>query len=224
MRHPYVSPSAKDECWRKKRRVIRYYDRIARVYNLLYGQEQKLKIIESLKAINLNETDIVLDVGCGTGLLFSHMNGLAGTIIGVDISSGILKAAMKLVKNLDGKSTIILLRADADFLPFKERVFDKVFAITLLQNMPDPALTLSEIARVARANSEIIVTGLKKFFLKEDFLRILSEAGMKPFIIDAGEDVKCYIAICDNSLSSVSKDINMGMRSQLMVKADANAW
>lgn len=217
-------PSAKDEWWRKKRRVIRYYDRIARIYNLLYGQEQKLKIIESLKAINLNETDIVLDVGCGTGLLFSHINGLAGTIIGVDISSGILKAAMKLVKSLDGKSIIILLRADADFLPFKERVFDKVFAITLLQNMPNPALTLSEISRVTKANSEIIVTGLKKFFLKEDFLRILSESGMKPFIIDAGDSVKCHIAICDNSLSSASKDINMGMRSQLMVKADANAW
>jgi ubiquinone/menaquinone biosynthesis C-methylase UbiE len=222
MKNPCISPSAKDEFWRKKRRVIRCYDRLAGIYNLLYGQEQKLKIIESLKAINLNETDIILDVGCGTGLLFSHINGLAETIIGVDISTRILKTALKLVKSIGGKSTIILLRADADFLPFKERVFDKVFAITLLQNMPNPVSTLNEIVRVAKANSEIIVTGLKKFFLKEDFLRILIEAGMNPFIIDAGNSVKCYIAICNNDSSS--KDINIGMHSQLMVKSDANAW
>ncbi|MBS7634302.1 class I SAM-dependent methyltransferase [Candidatus Bathyarchaeota archaeon] len=224
MKHPRISLSAKDECWRKKRRVIRYYNRLARIYNLLYGQEQKLKIIESLKAINLNENDMVLDAGCGTGLLFSHINGLVKTIIGIDTSPGILKAAMKLVKNMGGKSTITLLRADADFLPFKEGIFDKVFAITLLQNMPNPALTLSEIARVTKANSEIIVTGLKKFFLKEDFLRVLSEAGMNPSIIDAGDGVKCYIAICNNGPSSLSKDINIGMHSQLMVKANANAW
>lgn len=224
MKRPCVSLNAKDECWRKKRRVIRYYNRLARTYNLVYGQEQELKIIESLKAINLNEKDIVLDAGCGTGLLFSHINGLVETLIGIDISPGILKAAMKLVNNMGGKSTITLIRADADFLPFKEGVFDKVFAITLLQNMPNPASTLSEIARVAKANSEIIVTGLKKFFLKEDFLRVLSEAGMNPSIIDAGEGVKCYIAICNNGSSSSSKDINIGMHSQLMVKANANAW
>lgn len=224
MKRPCASLNAKDEYWRKKRRVIRYYNRLARIYNLVYGREQKLKIIESLKAINLNEKDIVLDAGCGTGLLFSHINGLVETLIGIDISPGILKAAMKLVKNMGGKSAITLIRADADFLPFKNRVFNKVFAITLLQNMPNPASTLSEIARVAKANSEIIITGLKKFFLKEDFLRVISEAGMNPSIIDAGEGVKCYIAICSNGSSSSSKDINMGMHSQLMVKANADAW
>lgn len=224
MNRSHASFNAKDEVWRKKRRVIRYYNRFARIYNLLHGQEQKLKIIESLKAINLNETDIVLDVGCGTGLLFSHINGLVETIIGIDISPGILKAAMKIAKNMGGKSAINLLRADADYLPFKKGVFDKVFAITLLQNMPNPALTLSEITRVAKTNSEIIVTGLKKFFLKEDFLRVLSKAGMNPSIIDTDDGVKCYIAICNNSSSSASKNINIGSHSQLMVKADANAW
>jgi len=196
------------ERWEIKRRVIEYYNKLSCVYNALYGHEQRLKINEALKTIHIKSSDTILDAGCGTGLLFSYIANSAKLIIGVDISPQALEVAKNLIKNA-GLSTVSLVRADADFLPFKNEVFDKAFAITLLQNMPDPISTLREIARVTRDNSEIVVTGLKKFFSKEDFLKILRGSGMQSSILNTDERIKCYIAVCSKN-NSLGKSINNG--------------
>lgn len=194
------------DVWGKKRKVIRYYNRFAEIYNLLYGYEQELKIREILKVVNVRDSDSILDVGCGTGLLFSHISS-ARIIVGVDISLGALKVAMGLIRRA-GFKNVSLVRADADYLPFKDGIFDKVFAITLLQNLPNPALALNEIMRVSKGTSCIAVTGLKKSFSREDFSEILSMAGIRSFMAECGEEVKCYIAICDRGADPQAKSIN----------------
>ncbi|MBS7606490.1 methyltransferase domain-containing protein [Candidatus Bathyarchaeota archaeon] len=181
--------------WRLKRKVIQHYDALSKVYNALYGYEQSLKIEEALKFVNINLSDVVLDVGCGTGILFKHIFNSAGLIVGIDISSQTLNVAKKTLRGI-GLDKISLIRADADFLPFKDRIFDKVFAITLLQNMPNPTLTVNEIMRVAKDDAEIVLTGLKKFFSKESFLKILEESGMSFHLLNTGDNIKCHIAIC----------------------------
>jgi ubiquinone/menaquinone biosynthesis C-methylase UbiE len=188
------------ESWEVKRRVIEYYDKLSRIYDALYGYEQKLKINEALKVIHIKPSDTILDAGCGTGLLFSYIANSARLIIGVDVSIKILKVAKKLIKKF-GLSAISLVRADVDFLPFKDRIFDKAFAVTLLQNMPDPILTLKEIARVTKDDAEVVVTGLKKFFSKEDFLKMLVKSGMHPSILNTDERIKCHIAVCSKRIA-----------------------
>ncbi len=212
--------------WRVKHGVIKHYDRIARIYDRLYGSEQNLKIKEILRFLNVKKTDVVLDLGCGTGILFSHINELANFIVGVDVSSMALKAAANLIKKIRSDS-IFLVRADADFLPFRDKVFDKVFAITLLQNMPNPLLTLREMMRVTDDNSEIAATGLKKFFSKERFSSMLAKAGMFFQIINTSDDVKGHIALCARDGKTPSKSINKRKRigiCSMMVKTYANAW
>lgn len=200
------------EHWRIKRKIARHYDKIARIYNALYGYEQNLKIKEILRNVSVELNDAILDVGCGTGLLFEHIADLSGLIVGVDISIGVLRRAKNLIKRkrLDN---VHLIRADADFLPFKSHIFDKVFAITLLQNMPDPQLTIKEMLRVAKETSEIVLTGLKKAFARERFSRILMEAGLPFFMVDTEERVKCHIAICrmERNLPIPAKNINNGI-------------
>lgn len=204
----------RNEYWRLKWRILRHYDRIAKIYDRLYGGEQESKIREALRSISLDSSNIVLDVGCGIGLLFNYISGLVDVIVGVDISLESLKIALDLVKKR-GFSSIELVRADADFLPFRNEVFDRVFAITLLQNMPNPLLTLHEILRVAKADSEIVVSGLKKFFSEEGFLEILSKSSVNFSIVKVDGAVKDHIAVCRKKHSS--KDINMGMHSLIMV-------
>lgn len=199
------------EYWRIKRETARYYDRIARIYDALYSYEQNLKIKEILKNVDIEPSDIVLDVGCGTGLLFEHVARLSGLMVGVDISMGALRRAKNLVKR-SGLNMVHLIRADADFLPFKDHVFSKVFAVTMLQNMPNPQLTLKEILRVSKENSEIIITGLKRAFTRELFSRTLAEAGLSFLLADTEEEVKCYIAVCwlEGKRSIPAKNINKG--------------
>jgi len=184
--------------WNKKREVMGYYDRLAPVYDDQYAEEQKTKIRAALNYVNLKEESLVLDVGCGTGFLFEHFGDFVKLFVGLDISSGILKEAKKRAKRFP-KATLI--RADADFLPFPDGVFDGVFALTLLQNMPNPLLTLHEMKRVSRYRSTLVITGFKKFqiyryFYQSTFSRLLKEAGLKASIIMRNDRLKDYVAVC----------------------------
>jgi demethylmenaquinone methyltransferase/2-methoxy-6-polyprenyl-1,4-benzoquinol methylase len=196
---------AGNKFWKIKRKVIHHYDRLAKIYDALYGYEQSLKIKEALDALKINSSDVVLDVGCGTGLLFKHIDNSVNMVVGIDFSKEALKVAKDLIKRF-GLNTVSLIRADADFLPFRNSVFDKVFAITLLQNMPNPALTLREIMRVTKDCSKIVITGLKKAFSIDYFSWILKKSGFSFLLLDVSEDIKCYIAVCGKS--NLTKNIN----------------
>jgi len=179
--------------WNKKREVRRSYDLSATVYDAQYSEEQNAKIKAALSRITLKKSHLVLDLGCGTGLLFEHIGNSLKLLVGLDISLKILKEAKKRTQRFP---KVALICADADSTPFPKEIFDVVFAITLVQNMPDPILTLHEIKRVSKRNSIIAVTGLKKEFSLNTFTRLLSKAGLKAFVIKTNGQLKGYVALC----------------------------
>jgi len=180
--------------WKKKYSVMKHYDLTANIYDMQYAEEQEAKIEAALKNIKIHSHGLVLDVGCGTGLLFKYMVNKAQTTVGLDISRKTLIQAKKRAKTLD---KIHLLLADADHMPFKENLFNYTFAITLLQNMPNPRKTLKEIMRVTNQEATIVITGLKKIFPLESFKELLQSSGIKiDNVID--NSLKCHVAICTN--------------------------
>lgn len=158
-----------------------------------YAEEQTTKIKAALKNIKFHDGGFVLDVGCGTGLLFKHIADKMQTTVGLDISGKTLLQAKKRAKAF---TNFHLVLADADHMPFKENFFSHIFVITLLQNMPNPHKTLKEIMSVATENAVIVVTGLKKVFPLDGFKKILKNSGLK--IIDLIDDssLKCHVAVC----------------------------
>jgi len=179
--------------WNEKRNVMCHYNQLSRVYDRQYANEQKTKIEATLENVSLNKKDFVLDVGCGTGLLFPYIANRVQFIIGIDISRKLLKKARTRRKCYP--NTHILL-ADADHLPFQNQIFHRIFAITLLQNIPKPFATLQEIKRVSKNDATITVTGLKKKFTKETFTTVLKNAKLEIFILKTDDDLKDYIATC----------------------------
>ena len=180
--------------WGKKLSAMKHYDAVAKIYDLQYGQEQMMKMKFALKNLHLKPKSLVLDVGCGTGLLFDYLSSKVGFLVGIDISKNILREAKR---KLDSKNNVFLIQADADYLPFRNGIFDVVFAITLLQNMPSPSITLKEMRRVARSGALILVTGLKKSFGFEEFRSILED-----FLLEKVwdlENLKDYIALLRSS-------------------------
>jgi ubiquinone/menaquinone biosynthesis C-methylase UbiE len=178
--------------WNKKRRIMRRYDLTAHIYDMRYSEEQTEKIDAALETVDMKKHSIILDVGCGTGLLFNHVAGRAETIVGLDISRKILLQAKERSRKF---ANVYLIWADADSLPFNDEVFSHVFAITLIQNMPSPVKTLKEVERVTKNDAAIIVTGLKKKFSLEGFVRLLHRIGLGTIEIK-NENLKCYVAIC----------------------------
>ena len=178
--------------WVKKRRVMRDYDVTAHIYDMRYEEEQTAKITAALKRLEIDNRSLVLDVGCGTGLLFNHITEKARTLVGLDISRKTLRHAKKRTANF---RNIHLICADADHMPFRRNLFDDTFAFTVLQNTPDPQATLNEVRRVAKPNSV-----LKKCFSRTSFDSSLNSSGLEVLSLDDECDLKCYVAVTKKSI------------------------
>ncbi len=181
--------------WDKKRKVMRHYSRIAPTYDLQYAEEQEEKISVALSDLHVGRGSLILDLGCGTGLLFNHLGNAVELLAGIDLSRNILGEAKK---RADQLKNVALLRADADYTPFRNRTFHAVFAITLLQNTPNPARTLEEVKRIARKNASIILTALKKEFTLEATEQLVKDAGLSIETMKADIDLKGYVIECRN--------------------------
>jgi len=154
-----------------KRDIKESYDALGgRIYDIRYNEEQGKKYRIIFDRLSSSEEDLVLDIGCGTGLLFAR---IISTSVGVDLSINLLEKALE--RNKNGR--IYLVQADAELLPFRDTVFDQIYSITVLQNLNNQLLGLIEVWRVSRKNSDIVVTGLKKAYSEKSFSSLLSEAG-----------------------------------------------
>lgn len=180
--------------WSKKRSVASRYNITSESYDEQYAQEQaaKYKAVKSVLESSFN--DVVLDVGCGSGLFFSHVACKVQSVVGIDISHKLLLKAKAHAKSL---CNVHIVQADADHLPFKNVVFDVVFSFTMLQNMPDQKKSLLEFKRQTRAGGKLVVTGLKKAFELTAFLDLFEVAHMRLLEFVDDSNLKCYIAIAE---------------------------
>jgi 2-polyprenyl-3-methyl-5-hydroxy-6-metoxy-1,4-benzoquinol methylase len=92
----------------------------------------------------------LLDVGCGEGVLVQRMAHRLRTsrVVGADLEEGSLRAgwAAHQADNLEYRPI-----AGAE-LPFADGEFDAVSALEVLEHVPDPRRTLSEMSRCARCH------------------------------------------------------------------------
>jgi ubiquinone/menaquinone biosynthesis C-methylase UbiE len=182
--------------WDQKRRVMRRYDVTAPSYDMRYGEEQEAKYKKALEHVNVVSGSVILDAGCGTGLLFNHVVAEAQSVVGMDISRGLLLMAKEHARKF---RNVHLVRADADQMPFKDACFSVIFAFTVLQNMPKPLETLEAIRQAAKPDALIVVTGLKKSFSIETFTGLLETAGLHLVSLESEAALKCYVAITTQS-------------------------
>ncbi|MCS7120556.1 MAG: class I SAM-dependent methyltransferase [Nitrososphaerota archaeon] len=178
--------------FRRKRGAMKHYDRIADLYDSLYKHEQDKKIYSTLKYVGLAASDVVLDAGCGSGLLFPWLDGKVKVIVGVDISRCLLRIAASRSGGSSGTETHLIL-ADASYLPIRKEIFDKIFAITLMQDVPEVDVVVEEIFRVAKNSSEIIITWLKKGGSVKGLKKAIRDRNARLSIIDVGGECKDLI-------------------------------
>jgi ubiquinone/menaquinone biosynthesis C-methylase UbiE len=176
--------------WSQKRKIMRRYDLTARMYDTRYAEEQAAKYHAALKHLDIH--DSVLDVGCGTGLFFSHVVADAQNVVGVDISNSLLLQAKERTRTF---FNVHLVQADADHLPFRDACFNVVLAFTVLQNMPKPLETLSELRRSAKRGAHVVASGLRKAFSLEAFKVLLHDAGLQVVSLEDAETLKCHVSV-----------------------------
>ena len=179
--------------WRKKRGLVIHYNQTAASYDTQYAKEQRAKMEAALGTVALKKDSLMLDMGCGTGLLFGHIADKSRLLVGVDVSNRLLKQAQRRAKQ---HANITLVQADADHTPFKNRSFHNVFAITLLQNTPNPTATLREIVRIAKPEATIMLSILKKKSSRKLIEELLEKAQVDLTPLETGAEIKDHIITC----------------------------
>ena len=106
-----------------------------------------------LQFLEFEPTSIILDVGCGLGILTHRVAELAGsgTVWGIERSADQLAKAVRDLPNLHFQ------QADAEDLPFEDNTFDVVFCRYLLEHVSQPVQVLKEMRRVLKLGGKVFV-------------------------------------------------------------------
>ena len=139
-----------------------------------YGQMRW--ILDRIKAPNDAR---VLELGCGTGLLWRGARGQVPAgwrIILTDMSDGMLRETRSNLAALGRSFTY--MQADAQSIPFRDASFDAVIANHMLYHVPDIPRALAEIRRVLKPSGACYAATMGRANMRE-----LDELGARFFSI-----------------------------------------
>ncbi|MBL7753709.1 MAG: arsenite methyltransferase [Chitinophagaceae bacterium] len=146
--------------------------------------------------------DVVVDLGSGAGndcFVARHETGASGKVIGIDFTEAMIDKARMNAEKL-GYHNVEFRFGDIEKIPITSNVADVVVSNCVMNLVPDKVKAFSEVFRILKPGghfsiSDIVLTGdlperirnaaemyagcVASAIQKEDYLRIIAEAGFK---------------------------------------------
>jgi ubiquinone/menaquinone biosynthesis C-methylase UbiE len=106
-----------------------------------------------LEFVEVKETDLVLELGSGLGILAEKIAQKLGSgrMTGIEISPE------QIAKCPPENEKLFFILGDVQDLPFKENSFDIVYCRYILEHVPDPLRVLKEARRVLRPGGQLFI-------------------------------------------------------------------
>jgi ubiquinone/menaquinone biosynthesis C-methylase UbiE len=146
-----------------RRVVTLLYDWSAPGYNRLKGfddeEEDDFLGRPLAQALKPGSSARILDVATGTGrlpLTLLRQPGIEGTVIGLDLSTKMLRIAVEQLVTC--RDRVRLLQAAAAPLPFADERFEVVACLEALEFFDDAPAALDEMVRVLRPGGWLLIT------------------------------------------------------------------
>jgi len=146
----------------KKAEIERFFDKASVGRNLMlrdpilkYEQDMRQKAIMEL--LEPNEGELILDIGCGSARDLKVFADSGAICVGIDFSSGMLSQGREAINKIEARN-IHLIRADANKLPFKAAVFDKVSCSEVIEHLPNWEDAIAEMNRVLKMEVKLVIT------------------------------------------------------------------
>jgi phosphatidylethanolamine/phosphatidyl-N-methylethanolamine N-methyltransferase len=180
------------------------YDKLAKVYDLVFGPTLHPGRMQAIKKMGLTADDRVLEVGVGTGINLS-LYPRQCRVTGIDFSASMLEKARDRVsrENIPG---VRLVQMDAVDLKFPDDSFDVVYAPYLISVVPDPVKVAQEMRRVCRRGGRIVFLN---HFLSPNVVLSRLERLISPLTIHIGFksdlDLPAFLAQADLKPVSIEK-------------------
>lgn len=144
-----------------------YYDKIARVYDLLAEHTEQPMREKGLARLAAQKDESILELGFGTGhclVKLARAVGSQGRVHGLDISEAMLSLSRELLEKEGLDGCVDLDRGDGAQMPYTDDSMDGVFTCFTLELFDTPEIpkVLAEIKRVLKSGGRLAVVSLSK--------------------------------------------------------------
>lgn len=136
-----------------------YFDAFAEEWDKMFTAEDLEVLSFLIKSFDIKINDKIVDLGCGTGVLFDLLRrrvGPDGLVVGVDLSSAMVKKARK---NFPF-TNVMEIDADAEMLPLKSDLFDVAISFAAFAHFTRQELVMEEASRILKKGSKFYIIHL----------------------------------------------------------------
>jgi ubiquinone/menaquinone biosynthesis C-methylase UbiE/uncharacterized protein YbaR (Trm112 family) len=133
---------------------------------ILAGIARAQGILASWEGTSGKPKESLLEIGCGTAPLLVAAAPIFSSLVGVDIAFRWLVVAKK--RLTEAGLVIPLICACAEALPFRDAIFDRVVADSVIEHVRDQDQTLAECYRVLRRSGHLFVATPNRYSLGPD--------------------------------------------------------
>jgi len=197
-------------------KIIKSFKRVAWFYNFWSWLTESRAAKEVINLAGIKGGESILEVACGTGVVFEKIvrRNPGGINVGIDLSPDMLEKARKRLKKATGNFK--LNEGDALNIDFEEHTFDIIINNFMVDLMPEE--TFSKIARefyrILKPHGVVIIStfsfGTKKinriwFWIARHFPELLT--GCRPvsfqkYLIKSGFSIEKELQISQNTFPS----------------------
>jgi ubiquinone/menaquinone biosynthesis C-methylase UbiE len=125
--------------------------------DVINGKQKYARMCRELRALlDLQSSDAFLNVGCGSGLFESSLDGDVQKIVSLDLALNMLLMARRINRS---NPPLILLQGTATQLPFIGPTFDKILANSMTHYLASDHLkmALAEFKRLLKPGGRIVI-------------------------------------------------------------------
>ncbi len=165
------------------------YEKMYKMETTHWWSVGKRRIVQDVMTALTISPKKILDVGCGTGIILETFKNY-GSVVGIDNSEHALKFC-----KLRGEFKLTQANIEKQ-LPFKQNMFDTVFAFDVLEHLNNDTCVMNELYRICKEGSYVIITVPAYQFMwsKHDeslhHKRRYSKKALKKVVQDAGFTLK----------------------------------
>jgi ubiquinone/menaquinone biosynthesis C-methylase UbiE len=136
-----------------ERGVAEWYNALSSSYDELYGKEQAPKIQAVLELLENRRFQVLIDIGCGTGIFLKQAQRIYDYGIGIDLSTKMLQIAKE-----RGTLNTDLVLASSSSLPIKNASIDCAISISTTKSDANLSSLIIDLERTARKDSVLAIT------------------------------------------------------------------
>ena len=119
-------------------------------------REYEAELLQEL--LNPQPGELILDVGCGTGIFTGPILSSGAEIVGLDISMPMISRASRRFQD----EKFIPLAGNMLALPFANGSFDKVYSMTAIEFVDNGRAAVAELERVTKGGGVIVLSTLNR--------------------------------------------------------------